>query len=99
MNFDTEYALEQFREIQDQYFDKDGKLWGGLHCANLSGIMTQMLALINRLEIEMIKVELDKKCEAKSNEFADAFPELVKAKDGLFDAITEICKDYNKTIK
>jgi len=98
MNFDTEYALEQFREIQDQYFDKDGKLWGGLHCANMSSIMQEMLGLINRLEIETIKSDLAKKCQARSNEFVNAFPELEKAKNDLFNSITKICKDYNKTI-
>jgi hypothetical protein len=53
MNYDLEYQLQEFRGIQEQYFDGDGKLWGGLSCANMSSIMGQMLTLINALEVEI----------------------------------------------
>ena len=53
MDFETEYQLQEFREIQNQYFTKEGKLWGGLHCANLSSIMERMLKLIDQMETEI----------------------------------------------
>jgi len=54
MDFETEYQLEEFREIQKQYFDEEGKLYGGLRCAQLSSIMERMLKLINQMESEII---------------------------------------------
>jgi hypothetical protein len=94
MIFETEYQLQEFREIQEQYFTEDDKLWGGLHCANLSSIMEQMLKLINQMEIELIKRELADKYDNIGLD--QAFKEMDKAKDDLFESIAIICKDYNK---
>jgi hypothetical protein len=47
-NFETEYALQQFREVQSEYFDEDGNCYTGV---NLSpSMMESMLKLINMLE-------------------------------------------------
>lgn len=51
ISFETEYHLEEFRKIQSEYFDENGKCYIGIH---LSGnIMEQMLTLINQLEKEL----------------------------------------------
>jgi hypothetical protein len=51
MDFETEYQLQEFREIQNQYFDEEGKNYpAGI---NSTYIMEQMLKLINQLEKEI----------------------------------------------
>lgn len=51
MNFETEYQLQEFREIQGQYFDELGKAYTGT-IFNLD-TAERMLKLINQLEIEL----------------------------------------------
>jgi len=93
MEFETKYQLEQFREVQDQYFTEEGKLWGGLHCANMSSIMRQMLLLIDQMETDLVKRDLAEKHDTSLDH---AFKEMDKAKDDLFESIATICKDYDK---
>lgn len=57
MTFETEYQLQQFNEIKEQYFDENDKLWAGLNCAPLESIMEQMLRLINQMETEIKELE------------------------------------------
>ena len=47
MNFEQEYQLEQFREVQDQYFDEDGKCYNR-HILS-TDIAEKMLNLIDKL--------------------------------------------------
>ena len=47
MNFEQTYQLEQFREVQDQYFDKNDKCYTGVNLSPV--IMECMLNLINIL--------------------------------------------------
>jgi hypothetical protein len=47
MNFEQEYQLEQFRELQSQYFDEDGNCYTGVNLSPF--IMESMLKLINVL--------------------------------------------------
>lgn len=49
MTFETEYQLQEFREVQEQYFDEDGVTYTSIH----QSIMEQMLKLINQLELEI----------------------------------------------
>lgn len=51
MTFETEYLLQEFRDIQDQHFDDDGKAFTGTYVS--TGIMERMLNLINQLEKEL----------------------------------------------
>jgi hypothetical protein len=95
MTFETQYQLEQFREIQDQYFDENNELWRGLiRVGDLHRIMEQMLTLINQLEIEIIKRDMSEKYE--NNSLAQSFIDMDKAKDELFKSIAIICKDYEQ---
>ncbi|MFA5340437.1 MAG: hypothetical protein WC332_01550 [Clostridia bacterium] len=51
MTFETEYQLQQFREIQGEHFDVDGKVYAGNGKEHL--LAEQMLKLINQLEQEI----------------------------------------------
>jgi hypothetical protein len=60
MTFETQYQLDEFREIKDQYFDEDEKLWAGLiGVGDLHYIMEQMLKLIGQLTIEVGTLEYE----------------------------------------
>jgi len=48
--YEAEYQLQEFRDVQKEHFDEDGKCWTGNHPANHIYIMEQMLNLINILE-------------------------------------------------
>lgn len=52
MEFETEYQLSQFREIEAEYFDK-GTYYDGLIGTSHKNIMEQMLKLINQLETQI----------------------------------------------
>ncbi len=91
MDFETEYQLKMFREIQNQYFDEEGNLWGGLQTCNMTNIMGTMFRLINQMEVELIKNDLSDDDKSLDQVFAD----MDKAKDDLFESIGIICKDYN----
>ena len=58
-NFDLEYDLNSFREIQDQYFDENQKCWLGMHPGNHTIIMEKMLNLIDALEDEIKGLEFE----------------------------------------
>ena len=64
MEFELQYELDEFREIQDQYFDEDGKCYSR-HILSIE-IAEKMLNLINNLservnELEpMIKQQIKK---------------------------------------
>lgn len=58
-NFDLEYDLNSFREIQDQYFDENQKCWLGMHPGNHTIIMEKMLNLIDALENEIKGLEYE----------------------------------------
>lgn len=58
-NFDLEYALNDFREIQDQYFNENKKCWLGMHPGNHTVIMEKMLNLIDLLENEVKVLEYE----------------------------------------
>lgn len=48
IHFETEYQLQEFRELQPSYFDKDGKAYTGtIFDLNMA---ERMLKLINQLE-------------------------------------------------
>lgn len=51
MTFETEYQLQEFRELQSNYFDEDGKAYTGT-IFNLE-MCERMLKLINQLESEI----------------------------------------------
>lgn len=51
LSFETEYHLEEFRRIQSEYFDENGKCYSGIRLSE--NIMEQMLSLINQLETEL----------------------------------------------
>lgn len=70
MTFETQWQLDEFREIKDQYFDESGKIWGALHYANMSYIMPQMLKLIDQLVNEVCT--LDYKIEGLNKELSQA---------------------------
>ena len=58
MNFEQEYQLEQFRKIQNQYFDKNDNCYTGV---NLSpSMMEMMLSLINVLSERQAPTETKK---------------------------------------
>lgn len=61
MTFETQWQLDEFREIKDQYFDENDKLWGGLQHANMSSIMFQMNKLIDQLVNEVSTLEYENK--------------------------------------
>jgi len=61
MTFETQYQLDEFREVKDQYFDEDNKIWGGLNCSPVSTMMTRMLNLIDQLTVEVTGLEYEKK--------------------------------------
>ncbi|MEB0262903.1 hypothetical protein [Mucilaginibacter sp. 10I4] len=50
MDFETEYQLQEFREIQADHFDENGKAYKFLVSTHLC---ERMLKLINQLEIEL----------------------------------------------
>ncbi len=52
MEFETEYQLSQFREIESEYFD-NGKYYDGLIGTSHKYIMEKMLKLINQLETQI----------------------------------------------
>jgi hypothetical protein len=55
IRFEAAYALQAFREIQDQLFDADGKQYTGVGVS--TGNTEQMLRLINLLEAEIKSLE------------------------------------------
>jgi hypothetical protein len=52
MTFETEYQLKEFREIQSQHFDSDGKIFSGNGREHY--LAEKMLKLINQFEYEII---------------------------------------------
>lgn len=50
MDFETEYQLQEFREVQNQYFDENDKATFQIAPHQLC---ERMLTLINQLEIEL----------------------------------------------
>ena len=50
MNYETEYKLKLFRDIQPSLFDEKGKAYRGTRVSNSQ--LEQMLELINCLETE-----------------------------------------------
>lgn len=54
MKFETEYKLQLFREIQNEHFDSDGHLYGGVNHGHMP---EQMLVLVNALEKEIKDLE------------------------------------------
>lgn len=52
-SFETEYQLREFREVQPQYFDQDGKAYTG-SIFNLD-MAESMIRLINQLEAEIFQ--------------------------------------------
>jgi hypothetical protein len=50
MQFETEYQLQQFRDIQGEHFDSDGKIFAGN--GREHSLAEQMLKLIDQLERE-----------------------------------------------
>lgn len=49
-DFETEYQLQEFREIQKDHFDEDGKAFRNVISVHLC---ERMLKLINQLESEL----------------------------------------------
>jgi|TARA_Y100000310_G_C20704425_1_gene834168 hypothetical protein len=55
MEFELQYELQEFREIQDQYFDEDGKCYNR-HILS-TDIAEKMLNLINNLSERVNELE------------------------------------------
>lgn len=55
MEFELQYELDEFREIQDQYFDEDGKCYNR-HILS-TDIAEKMLNLINNLSERVNELE------------------------------------------
>lgn len=53
VDFETEYQLQEFREIQGQHFDKYNTHYTGVTVSRHTA--EQMLKLINQMEIEIKK--------------------------------------------
>ena len=51
MTFETEYMLQEFREMQSEHFDENGKVYAGL--GSQHWLAERMLKLINQLEKEI----------------------------------------------
>ena len=58
MTFNTEYELKEFREIQNEHFDCEGKVYAGL--GNQHRLAEKMLKLINLLEAEIDRLTAEK---------------------------------------
>lgn len=54
--FETEYQLQEWREIESQHFDSDGKAYSGQNMSTTT--KEQMLKLINQLDSELSMMEL-----------------------------------------
>lgn len=57
--FETEYQLQQWREIEAQHFDSDGDAYKGQTMAKST--QEQMYDLINQLDSELTLMEQDEK--------------------------------------
>ena len=57
--FETEYQLQQWREIEAQHFDEDGDAYKGQNMS--ASTQEQMYDLINQLDVELTRVESDEK--------------------------------------
>jgi len=77
MNFETQWQLDEFREVKDQYFDENNKLWGGLQCANMTSIMSQMLKLIDQLVNEVGTFEYEMKGLKEDLSHADVYRKIM----------------------
>ena len=55
MEFELEYKLNEFREMQDQYFDKNNKCYTGINLS--ANIMEIMLKLIDELSKRVNEIE------------------------------------------
>ena len=55
MEFELQYELDNFKEIQDQYFDKDNKCYTGVNLS--TDIMEKMLSLIDNLSERVNELE------------------------------------------
>ena len=55
MTYDTLYMLEEFRAVQAESFDADGKAYKNTYAY---GTMEDMLKLINALESECVMLQL-----------------------------------------
>jgi len=53
MTFETEYQLQEFREVEKDYFDENGEYYSGLMGSNPKWMAEQMLKLINQMEAEI----------------------------------------------
>lgn len=53
--FETEYQMKEWREIESQHFDSDGKAYKGQNMSN--DTQEQMLKLINQLDSELNVIE------------------------------------------
>ena len=71
MDFNTENALEDFRESQHDYFDDEGAAFRNVYLPSEAG---RMLNLINLLEMELAKAE--QKVEEYRNENLELLSEL-----------------------
>jgi hypothetical protein len=55
MTFETSYLLEEFRAMQPELFDQEGKAY---EMTNAHGMAEQMLRLIDALEQEIKELDL-----------------------------------------
>lgn len=55
MEFELQYELDEFKEIQEQYFDEDGKCYTGINIS--TDIMEKMLKLIDNLSERVNELE------------------------------------------
>ena len=65
MTFETEYQLKEFREIQGEHFDSEGKVYAGL--GNQHRLAEKMLKLINLLEAEIDRLTKEVKRQRQSS--------------------------------
>ena len=55
MEFELKYELDNFKEVQDQYFDEDNKCYTGVNLS--TDIMEKMLSLIDNLSERVNELE------------------------------------------
>ena len=86
MEFELQYELDQFKEVQDQYFDEDNKCYTGVNLS--TDIMEKMLSLIDNLSERVNELEPVIKQQIKALIIDSVSKSAIDAKEILDDALT-----------
>lgn len=88
MEFELQYELDEFKLIQDQYFDEDNKCYTGVNLS--TDIMEKMLSLIDNLSERVNELEpVIKQQIKKSLPIHDVMPQLLCLFDDMYQSITK----------